>query len=91
MLKTDLIDARVYKYLRYKLQNRAFNRRPLKISYTIIKKAVNRNVKECELLSYKQIRGSIDRLVKNKIVEKYLAWDEQNKRVLFLRLYKPIL
>lgn len=89
MTKTSHIDDRVMKYLNRKLACRKYNRRPLKISYTIIKKAVNRDKKECEL-SYKQIRSSIDRLVENKIIEKYLRWDENYKRVMYLRLFKPI-
>lgn len=92
-LKTLDIDIRVFNYLGPKLKYRKHNKRPLKLTYTIIKKGVNRKrkglLKECEL-SYDQIRNSIDRLVENGIIEKHLAWDENMQRVLYLRLQRPI-
>lgn len=76
-------DQKVYKYLKRKLRIRkckdgkSIDNRPTEIKILWTAKACG--------LTYKQTRTRIDKLVKNKIIEKFTAWTPDYKRVNYYR------
>lgn len=64
----EIMNKEVSSYIKRKLLNRKYNRRPLELKYLHIGKATG--------YTYQQVRNVMDRLVKTKIIEKFKAWEK---------------